>query len=144
MRLLSDLAKSVRTAGITLVILSLGLESAWAVDIRVYTDAAHPVSVPDSVRVIHLDEAARLQAEIFNHLPKEAAGAAEAVRERLHAQGDLLNRRLSAAYQGVVEAWSLGVLKLPAIIVDRRYVVYGDTNVAHALSLVQQYRGRPR
>ena len=144
MRSLSDLGLAVRTASVAVVILSLSSKSAWAVDVRVYTDAAHPISVPESVRVIRLDEPVRLQAELSSHLPKEAGNAAQAVRKRLRAQGDSLNRRLSAAYQGVVEAWSVGVLKLPAVIVDGRFVVYGDTDVAHALSLVQQYRERSR
>jgi integrating conjugative element protein (TIGR03757 family) len=144
MRSLSNFGLCVRTASVALGLLSLGAQSAWAVDVCVYTDSAHPVAAPPTVRLIRLDEPARLQAALSNDLPRDAAGAAQAVRERLSAEGDSLNRRLSAAYQGVVEAWSLGILKLPAVVVDGRFVVYGDTDVAHALSLIEQYRGGTR
>ncbi len=144
MRSLSNLGLYARAAGVALGLLSLGTQTAWAIDVCVYTDGAHPVSAPRTVRVIRLDEPARLQAELSTDLPKDTARAAQAVGERLRAQGESLNRRLSAAYQGVVEAWNLGILKLPAIVVDGRFVVYGDADVAHALSLMEQYRGETR
>ena len=49
-------------------------------------------------------------------------------------------RRMAAAYQDIVEVWSFGVTKLPAVIVDRRYVVYGEPDVNSAVSLIKRYR----
>ena len=37
-------------------------------------------------------------------------------------------------------AWSLGIAKIPAVVVDRRYVVYGEANVARALARIEEYR----
>lgn len=144
MRSLSNLGLYARAASITLSLLALRTPAAWAVDVCVYTDGAHPVSAPATVRVIRLDAPATLQSALSAGLPKDPAGAAQAVRERLRTDGGALSRRLSEAYQGVVEAWNLGILKLPAVVMDGRFVVYGDADVAHALSLIEQFRGATR
>ena len=51
--------------------------------------------------------------------------------------------RLASAYQGVTDAWSLGITSLPAVVVDQRYVVYGEPDVARALARIEQHR-RPQ
>ena len=40
----------------------------------------------------------------------------------------------------MTDAWSLGVTKIPAVVVDRRYVVYGETDVSRALARIEEYR----
>ena len=42
--------------------------------------------------------------------------------------------------RGVADAWGLGVAKVPAVVVDRRYVIYGEPDVALALSRIARYR----
>jgi len=54
--------------------------------------------------------------------------------------GDTLQQRLREAYQGITDAWSMGVTTLPAVVVDQRYVVYGEANLDKALARIQQYR----
>jgi integrating conjugative element protein (TIGR03757 family) len=66
------------------------------------------------------------------------------VRQRLHAGGSALQHRLTAAYQGVTDAWSLGITQIPAVIVDGRYVVYGVPDVNRAVALIKTYRKRHR
>jgi integrating conjugative element protein (TIGR03757 family) len=44
----------------------------------------------------------------------------------------------------VLDAFSLGVTKVPAVVVDRRYVVYGEHDVAAALALIAAYRSSGR
>jgi len=44
------------------------------------------------------------------------------------------------AYQGVADAWGLGIVKIPAVVVDRRYVVYGEPDVARAVARIDAYR----
>ena len=34
----------------------------------------------------------------------------------------------------------MGVTRIPAVVVDRKYVVYGETNVPRALERIEQYR----
>lgn len=66
------------------------------------------------------------------------------VRQRLHAGGSALQHRLTTAYQGVTDAWSLGISEIPAVVVDRRYVVYGVTDVNRAMALIETYRKEHR
>lgn len=115
---------------------------AWAV-----TDSAHPLSLPPGVRLIQLDAGERLEAQLSAGLSTDPTQAALALRQRLQGPaGVRLGQELSAAQQGLVEAWSVGVQKLPAVVVDRRYVVYGETDVGQALARIDAYRqreGRP-
>lgn len=115
---------------------------AWAV-----TDSAHPLSVPPGVRLIQLDAGERLEAQLSAGLSTDPAQAAIALQSRLQGPaGVRLGQEQAAAQQGLVEAWSVGVQKLPAVVVDRRYVVYGETDVSQALARIDAYRqreGRP-
>jgi integrating conjugative element protein (TIGR03757 family) len=46
---------------------------------------------------------------------------------------------MGTAYQGVVDAWSLGIITIPAVVVDQRYVVYGEPDVAKAVVLIEAH-----
>ncbi|MCL6641681.1 MAG: TIGR03757 family integrating conjugative element protein [Candidatus Rokubacteria bacterium] len=48
--------------------------------------------------------------------------------------------RIGSAYQGVADAWGLGLAKVPAVVVDRRYVVYGEPDVARAVARIESHR----
>ncbi|MFZ4823966.1 TIGR03757 family integrating conjugative element protein [Pseudomonas putida] len=123
-------------------VLCAGLFSslAHADDILVVTDSQHPVQPPSSVRLIELDQPARIKAELGSHLPSDPARGAALVQQRLKDGGSTLQARLGMAYQGVVDAWSFGVTTIPAVIVNRRYVVYGEPDVAKAVALIEAYR----
>lgn len=54
--------------------------------------------------------------------------------------GEALQRRIGHAYQGVADAWGLGIAKIPAVVVDRRYVVYGEPDVPRAVARINAYR----
>jgi integrating conjugative element protein (TIGR03757 family) len=109
----------------------------------VVTDRTHPVNVAPDIRVVELDGPVRIiKSELSRHLPSDPVQAAAIARARMEAGGAALQRRLRLAYQGVLEAWSLGVTQIPAVIVDRRYVVYGEPDVNHAISLIEQYRSK--
>jgi len=113
---------------------------AEAADVRVFTDRHHAVEAPAGIHVVELDAPARIEAELAANLPADPAQAAAIVRQRLQDGGTPLQRRLADAYQGVTDAWSLGVTKVPAVVVDRRYVVYGETDVSRALARIEEYR----
>ncbi|HEQ1867040.1 TPA: TIGR03757 family integrating conjugative element protein, partial [Pseudomonas aeruginosa] len=66
--------------------------------------------------------------------------AAAMVQQRLQQGGQLLQKRMLDAYQGVADAWSLGITTLPAVVVDQRYVVYGESDLDKALARVAQHR----
>jgi integrating conjugative element protein (TIGR03757 family) len=113
---------------------------ASAADIWVITDQQHPATATPGIRVIELDAPARIEAELTAQLPPDAARATAIVQQRLKDGGADLQRRLVQAYQGVADAWSLGIVKIPAVVVDKRYVVYGEPNVELALALIAAYR----
>lgn len=107
----------------------------------VITDSQHPVQAPADARIIELDLPARLEAELTAQLPSDINHSAALIQQHLANGGNALQQRLGTAYQGVVEAWSLGITALPAVVVDRHYVVYGEPEVAKAVALIEAHRG---
>ena len=118
---------------------ALAATAVTAAEVWVITDQQHPVR-GKSDRLIELDAPTRIEAELSAQLPNEPEQAAALVQRRLHEGGKALQQRLAAAYQGVTDAWSLGITKVPAVVVDQRYVVYGEADVSRALARVEQYR----
>lgn len=126
-------------APILLALLAAGTTAA--AEVWVITDARHPVAGADTAtRVIALDAAQRIEAELSAQLPADPQRAATLVQQRLNQGGPALQQRLREAYQGVTDAWSLGITTVPAVVVDQRYVVYGETRLDQALARVAQYR----
>jgi len=80
------------------------------------------------------------EAELSAELPTDPEQATAIVKRRLSSGGADLQRRIASAYQGVTDAWSLGVTSLPAVVVDQRYVVYGEPDVARAIAGIEQHR----
>lgn len=113
---------------------------ASAADVLVVTDSRHPVQSTAGVRVIELDLPERIEAELAAGLPNDASRAATLVQQRLRDGGPTLQRRIGSAYQGVADAWGLGIAKVPSVVVDRRYVVYGEPDVARAVASIEVHR----
>ena len=122
------------------VVLSAFSTAAAAAEVLAITDSGHPVQVAAGTRVIELDLPARIEAELAAGLPTDPTQAAAIVQQRLREGGQDLQRRLGRAYQDVTQAWGLGITKLPAVVVDRRYVVYGESDVARAAARIETYR----
>jgi len=109
--------------------------------IWVITDSQRSVTGSTSgQRVIQLDAAQHIEAELSAHLPTDPQQAAALIQQRLNQGGSALQQRLREAYQGVTDAWSMGITTLPAVVVDQRYVVYGETDLDKALARIDQYR----
>lgn len=123
-----------------LVAVSQTPAAATTADIRVFTDRRFPIEAPAGTSIVALDASTRLEAELAADVPSDPAQAASLVKQRLQSGGADLQRRMAEAYQGVTDAWSLGITKIPAIVVDRRYVIYGETNVARAIARIEAYR----
>ncbi|MFG7103570.1 TIGR03757 family integrating conjugative element protein [Burkholderia pseudomallei] len=126
------------------LLFALGLNglasTAMAADVYVVTDQAHPVRNAANARIIQLDAAAPIEARLSADLSADPQRAAALARQRIAADSIGLQRQLVMAYQGVIDAWDVGVTTIPAVVMDRRYVVYGDPDVAHALARIQAYR----
>ena len=112
----------------------------FAADVVVVTDGHHPVKTMGGERLIELDEAPRIEAELSANLPTNPDQATALVKRRLTQGGTDLQRRIATAYQGVTDAWSLGITTIPAVVVDQRYVVYGESDVARAIARIEQHR----
>jgi len=106
-----------------------------------YTDRHHPLTQTQGARVVLLDEASWLQEALSRDLPPDLATAEQRVRHRLE-QRPALAPQLAHAYQDLIQAWRLGLTHLPAVVIDHRYVVYGDTNVARAVARIERQQGR--
>ncbi|WP_110186023.1 TIGR03757 family integrating conjugative element protein [Pokkaliibacter plantistimulans] len=145
------LRKTAAWAGGVLAIVSAAV---WAAapspsatpSIEVFTVHAQPVTVPPALmaqtRVAYLDEPARLEQSFSANLPQSPEQAAVVVQQRLAGPaGQQFQQQLQAAYAGVVRAHELKVLKVPAVVVGGRYVVYGQTDVALAVAQIQQRSG---
>lgn len=126
-------------ATITSAVLTAFCAGAFAADVLVVTDSHYPVKPMGSERIIELDRPVRIEAELSAGLPTDLGQATALARRRLSDQGDL-RRRMREAYQDVAAAWSVGIAKIPAIVVDRHYVVYGEPDVSRALARIQSRR----
>lgn len=111
----------------------------------VITDQSHSITAPGSARIILLDQQQHLESELSRALPTDPHQAAAIIQNRLNsASGKRLQTDLAKAQQDITDAWSLGITKIPAVVVDRRYVVYGEPDVAKALVLINNAKGQPR
>lgn len=129
----------LRTPGVFLLIFVAWNHSANA-GVEVFTIAGEPVvNVPDSAAVVELDAAARLDARISDGLPADRVQARQMVESRV--SGPDFQQTMDAYgqfYQGLARAWMLGIEKVPAVVVDSRYVVYGEPDVGQALLEIEQ------
>lgn len=132
-----------RTLGLAVALpasLAVFSPATFAADVVVVTDSRHPVKIMGGERLIELDEAPRIEAELSANLPTNPDQATALVKRRLTQGGTDLQRRIATAYQGVTDAWSLGITTIPAVVVDQRYVVYGESDVARAIARIEQHR----
>ena len=140
---LSRFAPGWRTLGRAVALpaaLAVFSPATFAADVVVVTDGHHPVKTMGGERLIELDEAPRIEAELSANLPTDPDQATALVKRRLTQGGTDLQRRIATAYQGVTDAWSLGITAVPAVVVDQRYVVYGEPDVARAIARIEQHR----
>ncbi len=139
----SRFAPGWRTLGLAVALpaaLAVFSPATFAADVLVVTDSRHPVKTMGSERLIELDEAPRIEAALSAELPADPEQATAIIKRRLNDGGAHLQRRIASAYQSVTDAWSLGITSIPAIVVDQRYVVYGEPDVARAVARIEQHR----
>lgn len=114
-------------------------------DVLAISDATHPLINSAGARVVLLDAPERLEQQLSEGLPADPRQAVAIMQQRMRsASAQQLGRDLAKAHQDVADAWSLGVAKLPAVVVDRQYVVYGQPDVAAAVASIERYRSSGR
>ncbi|WP_338806983.1 TIGR03757 family integrating conjugative element protein [Pseudomonas chlororaphis] len=129
-------------SGLATVVWLLAAHQAAATEVWIVTDARNPVTGRQAAaRVIEIDAPQRIEEELAARLPADPQQAAAEARARLERGGRDQQQRMRASYQGLVDAWSLGITKVPAVVVDRRYVVYGEQSLDKALARIARHRG---
>ncbi len=114
---------------------------AVAGDVVAFTLSSMPIRATGGVEV-HVLDTRDGYAEAFGaDLPGDPERAlAEARRRVATPAGRAALARLAEAAAGNVLAARLGIEKLPAVVVDGRYVVYGVRDVARAVERVAAWR----
>jgi len=121
-----------------IIILLLSSLSVHA-SIILVTNTANPLqNIPDGARVINLDESIELYQRLSDNLPNDPQRAEQLVRSRLTTLGTAYQQKIQRTLQDALDAYQLGVKKIPAVIQDNRYVVYGEPDVSVALQLIKQ------
>lgn len=106
----------------------------------VITDEAHPVyNLPPDARVIELDTVQQLHEQRFADLPAQPAQAESVARARLQHSEQAWQQAVQAAQQGMVDAWALGISKIPAVVLEG-HVVYGELDVGQAIERIRTYQ----
>lgn len=122
------------------VALALASQAASAAEVTVFTDRTVTLKSADNANVIYLDAANDIEAGIAADLPTDPGRAQAIAQERLKRGGAQLQRDLASAWQGVAHAWGLSISTVPAVVVDRRYVIYGEPDVTRAVARIEAYR----
>ena len=115
--------------------------AAGAGDVVAFTLSSMPLRASGGATV-HVLDARDGYAEAFGaDLPDDPERALAEARRRVSSpEGRATLERLAEAAAGNVLAGRLGIKKLPAVVVDGRYVVYGVRDVARAVERVEAWR----
>lgn len=115
-------------------------QAASAAEVTVFTDRSVALKSAENANVVRLDAGQEIESSLAADLPADPHRAQAIVQERLQQGSAQLQRDLASAWQGVADAWSLAIFTVPAVVVDRRYVIYGDPDVAQAVARIEAYR----
>lgn len=107
----------------------------------VYTDSHHPPLNAASDQMIYLDAPDTVQRQLFGELPSDPVQA-EQVANNIIQSSDWQQKQqqIAQAYQGVLQAYSLKLVKYPAVVFDGRYVVYGTADVVLAEARLAEFQ----
>ena len=114
---------------------------AVAGDVVAFTLSSMPLRTTGGATVHVLDARDGYEAAFGADLPANPERALAEARRRMETPaGRAALARIAEAAAGNVLAGRLGVEKLPAVVVDGRYVVYGVRDVARAVERVEAWR----
>ena len=108
-----------------------------------FTGIEHLQQVLPSVDIsIHLiDGIERIESTLGAGLPASAGLAEKTALKRLQQLGVQEREALQNAADGLVLAWQYQLRRYPAVVVDRRWVVYGVTDLSTAYAFYEERRG---
>ena len=127
------------TLGLALVLAAS--PAAGAGDVVAFTLSSMPLRATGTAAVHVLDARDGYAAAFGADLPGDPERALAEARRRVSSpEGRAALARIAEAAAGNVLAGRLGIEKLPAVVVDGRYVVYGVRDVARAVERVEAWR----
>ncbi|ECC3298005.1 TIGR03757 family integrating conjugative element protein [Salmonella enterica subsp. enterica] len=108
----------------------------------VYTDSHHPPLNAASSQVVYLDAPDTVQRQLFGELPVDPVQAAQVAKSIIQSPGwQQKQQQITQAYRGVLQAYSLKLVKYPAVVFDDLYVIYGTADVAVAEASLAEFQG---
>lgn len=116
--------------------LCLGAAAAHAAEpqrIQVFTLSSIPVYAPAGAQVYQLDRLAQIEETLSKDLPGDPERAAAIAEQRIRDGGVQLQNAVLAAGMGVGLALQYGIDRVPATVIDQRYVDFGETRTAVSL-----------
>jgi len=138
---------SIKPLHVALVI-SAFLTAPWAhAEVWVFTtNLLLPLSgLERADRVYTLDAAEPdLSRLAFPHTGSEAQARQKAMAILASPQGQAALEKIQASSEALMTAWMHGIDQLPAVLVDREYVVYGGRSVDAAIGRIEDYRRATR
>ncbi|VTP17360.1 hypothetical protein PUATCC27989T_05361 [Phytobacter ursingii] len=108
----------------------------------VYTDSHHPPLNVTSGQVVYLDAPETVQRQLFGELPADPVQAEQVAKTIIQSPDwQQKQQQIIQAYQGVLQAYGLKLVKYPAVVFDDRYVVYGTADIAVAEARLAEFQG---
>lgn len=130
----------MKWAGVLLLWLAPWAMAESVQDVVVFTTSAYSITDPQQrvTTVYELDATLHSLSALGKGLPRDPRLAYAEVLRRLnddHWRGRFV--AVQHALEGVSEAWMHNITRLPAVLVNDRYLIYGVTDIDHALSYVE-------
>ena len=128
-----------RVAAVLIALLTV--PTAYAEDVVVFSTSFQTIKPSEQVAatIYQLDVPEQVLGKLGEGLPNTLAQAQAVALDRLASpDGQAMVERLKNGFGGVVQAWSHKIEKLPAILIDDRYVVYGVYDVDQALAIYRE------
>ncbi|EAZ9289232.1 TIGR03757 family integrating conjugative element protein [Salmonella enterica] len=108
----------------------------------IYTTPELPVADPQPGALVQILENVHvLEQSLFPVLSDNPVVAEQQAKQRMQQPDwQAQEARLSRAYQALLDAQMLNIAKIPAVVFDDKWVVYGTTDVALAQQTLEIWR----
>jgi integrating conjugative element protein (TIGR03757 family) len=104
------------------------------------TNSMFVSNAPPGALIYRVDDRQKLEADLTgNGLPADRTAAQRIVMQRVQQMGkQAFDARIRNAMAAVQQSVQLGIDRVPAVVFDGRYAVFGVTDVAHALAITRR------
>lgn len=104
-----------------------------------------PQNMPSNAVLVEIDAAGRIDALLSESLPDDPEQAVAFMQQVMGSpEWEVFSQQLKQAYTGLARAQQLNIEKVPAIVINSTFVIYGVTKVDDALKLFHEYHHEGR